>query len=240
MSIQLQLNANPFNSKIDQFRICKLKVLSYLDSLGFSDELTGIKVAETDTEIERSKKLKSFLILSNDNETLSLLSSVEKLSANELWKQLFEHHERDSTMSRLQLKSMLLTEKLKSSERINEFISRIIKISEQMKLTGKAAEDEDLLLCLLRGISSNPEYEMISEILKNQDELTFIKACHRVQDREVEKNKFSQNKSERVNFVNKLNKNKFNEKNNFNKNQKRNIAIIARRKVIYMMTVIED
>jgi len=83
-------------------------------------------------------------------------------------------------MSRLQLKTQLLTERLKPSEKVNEFIRRIVRISEQMKLSGKAADEEDLLLCLLRGISTNPDYEMISVVLKNQDGLTFAKACQRV------------------------------------------------------------
>ena len=56
-SVQLQLNTIPFNSKVDQFRIWKLKVESYLDSLGFTDEISSTK---SNSESDRNKKVKSF------------------------------------------------------------------------------------------------------------------------------------------------------------------------------------
>jgi len=56
--VQLQLNTIPFNSKVDQFRIWKLKVESYLDSLGFTDEISN---AKSSSDSEKGKKVKSFL-----------------------------------------------------------------------------------------------------------------------------------------------------------------------------------
>lgn len=206
---QAQLNVISFNSKLEQFRVWKLKVESYLDSLGLENEITSVKTESN----ERNKKVKAFLILSIDTETLSLLSKVKESTAHEVWKQMCEHHERDSTASRLQLKTLLLTDKLRSNEKVNDFISRIIKVSEQLKMIGKAADDEDLLLCLLRGISFNPDYAMISTILKNQDGMTFAKACHRVQDNEVERSMLFESKCDSVNYVHKTPKHKFNEKN---------------------------
>jgi Reverse transcriptase (RNA-dependent DNA polymerase)/gag-polypeptide of LTR copia-type/GAG-pre-integrase domain/Integrase core domain len=213
-SAQLQLNTIPFNSKVDQFRIWKLKVESYLDSLGFTDEINGIKSC---LDSDRNKKVKSFLLLSIGDETLSVLTKVKESTSNDLWKQLCEYHERSSTMSRLQLKSQLLTERLRPSEKVNEFISRIVRISEQLKLCGKPADEEDLLLCLLRGISANSDYEMISVVLKNQDGLSFAKACQRVLDREVELDISSDAKGDTANYVNKP-KHTFNEKHKSNGN----------------------
>jgi|SRR5690242_17926962 len=115
---QAQLNVIPFNSKVEQFRVWKLKVESYLDSLGLENEITSVKT-ESD---ERNKKVKAFLILSIDTETLSLLSKVKESTAHDVWKQMCEHHERDSTASRLQLKTLLLTDKLRSNEKVNDFI----------------------------------------------------------------------------------------------------------------------
>ncbi len=68
-SVQFQLNTIPFNSKVDQFRIWKLKVESYLESLGFTDEISK---AKSSSDSDKSKKVKSFLILSIGDETLSL------------------------------------------------------------------------------------------------------------------------------------------------------------------------
>src|SRR5690242_4665181 len=53
---------------------------------------------------------------------------------------------------------------------------------------------------------------MLSVVLKNQDGLTFAKACQRVLDREVEKSISSEAKGDTVNYVNKS-KHTFNEKN---------------------------
>ena len=54
---------------------------------------------------------------------------------------------------------MLLHDKLKSNERVNDFISRIVKVSEQLKLIGKTPDDDELLL---NGISAYPEYSIFS------------------------------------------------------------------------------
>ena len=80
-SDQFQLTAIPFNPKIEQFRLWKLKVQSYLKSFHLSDEIDAEKPADTDKNI----KVKTFLLLSIDSETLSSLTNLEDVTAHILW-----------------------------------------------------------------------------------------------------------------------------------------------------------
>ncbi len=200
----VQLIIIPLKSKLDQFRLWKVKVETYLDSLGVAAELTKVKSEKVNSDL--NKKVKSFLLLSVDMDALSILSNIKDSSASEIWAQLCSHHERDSTASRLQLKSLLLSDKLRPNEKINEFICRIINTVERLQMIGKPPDDEDKLFCLLNGIKSNPEFGMISEILKSSENMTFDKACHRLQDREVEAFTKLSVKNDSVNYVNKQNK----------------------------------
>jgi hypothetical protein len=95
-------------------------------------------------------------------------------------------------------------------------------------MIGKPPDDEDKLFCLLNGIKSNPEYGMISEILKSSDNMTFDKACHRLQDREVEAFTKSSVKNDSVNYVNK--QNKFNLRFNENSQSKTIFCNYCKRK----------
>ena len=79
-SDQFQLTAIPFNPKIEQFRLWKLKMQSYLKSSHLSDEIDAKKTADTDKDI----KLKTFLLLSIDSETLSSLTNLEDATAHVL------------------------------------------------------------------------------------------------------------------------------------------------------------
>ena len=176
---------------------------SYLKSFHLSDEIDAEKPADTDKNI----KVKIFLLLSIDSETLSSLTNLENATAHALWKQLCQHHERDSTVSRLQLRNMLLHDKLKPNERVNEFISRIVKVSEQLKLIGKTPDDDELLLCLLNGISAYSEYSILSTSLKTHKGITFAEACPLVLDFELEKN-LKSTVTDSLNYVNKVHQRK--------------------------------
>src|SRR4051812_28921649 len=84
----IQLTNIPFNSKTDQFRLWRLKVEAYLDSTDLFDELIDqTKKESTEASIPSStkhpndknnRKVKSFLLLSIDDLTLSALTDIEK------------------------------------------------------------------------------------------------------------------------------------------------------------------
>ena len=137
--------------------------------------------------------------MASDRFQLTAIPFNPKIEQFRLWKRLCQHHERDSMVSRLQLRNMLLHDKLKPNERVNDFISRIVKVSEQLKLIGKTPDDDELLLCLLNG------YQRIKNMVscRLHEGITFAEACHLVLGYELEKNmKFSATDS--LNYVNKL------------------------------------
>jgi hypothetical protein len=148
--------------------------------------------------VEHKKKVKAFLLLSVDDDTLALLTDTGKSTAHEVWKQLCDHNEQDSTASKLQSRAQLMSERIRPNEKVNDFITRIIKISEQMKMTGKAPEDDELLYSLLQGISANPPYEVT---LRSQDGMTFIKACNLVRDDEIQESVSAASQSDRAYYV---------------------------------------
>ena len=79
-SDQFQLTAIPFNPKIEQFRLWKLKVRLYLKAFHLSDEIDVATHADTDKNI----KVQIFLLLSIDSETLSSLTNLEDATAHVL------------------------------------------------------------------------------------------------------------------------------------------------------------
>jgi len=115
------------------------------------------------------------------------------------------------------------------------FISRIVKVSEQLKLIGKTPDDDELLLCLLNGISAYPEYAILSTSLKTHKGMTFAEACPLVLDYELEKNMKS-TASDSLNYVNKLPQRKSTE----TLVQESAIVGIANVKATNMRTVIDD
>src|SRR4051812_38775514 len=94
----IQLTNIPFNSNTDQFRLWRLKVEAYLESTDLFDELIDqTKQESTDASIPSStkhpndknnKKVKSFLLLSIDDLTLSALTDIEKSRAGDVWSQM--------------------------------------------------------------------------------------------------------------------------------------------------------
>ena len=61
-----------------------------------------------------------------------------------------------------------------------------------VKLIGKTPDDDELLLCLLNGISAYPEYAILSTSLKTHKGMTFAEGClkchivgHQIKDHNV-------------------------------------------------------
>ncbi len=221
-----------FDPKVEPFRVWKFKVESYLDSLGLEGELSsdGTLVSTTTTSTsevkdekdkdkpvkvelvnKNNKKVRVFLQFSIEVKILELLSIDHSTTASQLWRQICEYYERDNTTSsRINLKSQLYNDRLKSNEKVIDYTSRITKVAEQLRLMNQTISDEDLLVHLFQGVSANYRYETIITVLKQKDDLTFNKACRALEDHEVQLNMKSMTKGESVNYVNKEPKHKFN------------------------------
>lgn len=219
MSSSIQLTLIPFNTKVDVFRLWKMQVVTYLKSLNLYNEL--IEKDETEDEIKLKTdsttdlpsldnwKVKSFLLLSIGRETLSLLHNVadDSTTAQSIWKQLIRRFENKSNASKFYLRSQLMTMQIKTNERIQDYIARIIKLSEELESIDHKLPDDDLLFTLLKGIQ-NTEYKNIASTLLLLDNITFDKAVKHILDIEVQqKSSETSHKSDLVNYVNKLNNN---------------------------------
>ena len=132
--------------------------------------------------------MKCFLIMSLDDQ---LLSSIQNLSdsstsAADIWSQLIQRFEHKSTISRYLLKSQLLNMRIKSDEKVSDFIDRIIDISQQLNTAECRVEEVDLLFVLLNGISVSDNLRTVAQMIPLMNDVTFDKACDAVRDTELQ------------------------------------------------------
>jgi hypothetical protein len=228
-SSSVQLMLIPFNAKVDQFRLWKMQVVTYLKSVNLYNELiqteltieTEIKMktgteSTTESQSLNNMKVKSFLLLSVGRDTLALLHNVtdDSTTAQMIWRELCDRFERQSTLSKFHLRSQLMTMNMKENEQVNDFISRIVKISEELTTISSKPDDTDLLFALLKGISTVTKYKQMASTLMLLDNMNFNKACQHIADLEVQQQSSTVNhKPDAVNYVNKLNKLKGNKTN---------------------------
>lgn len=190
----ISLTPIPFHSKVDNFRIWKLKFESYLLSLNLQDEIKNVK-----SENERNRdRVKVLMLLSLDQSTLLSVPDLQSCSPHQLLNHLTETHQRTTTASKFHLKSKLLKEQLQPNDSITDLIKRINETAEQLKTIASAPSDDDLLFTLINALSSRPEYNAISTALSVTDSLTFAKACQSVLDYEVS---HPTERTDHVNFV---------------------------------------
>lgn len=123
-----------------------------------------------------------------DDTLLSVLHDVsdESTTAFDIWQQLTERFERNSTMAKYHLKSKLVNMRMKSHDSVDDFITQIVDVSQQLSAINCPADDVDLLCCLLNGITVNDELRMVAQMLPLMDNMTFVKACNAVRDTELQ------------------------------------------------------
>ncbi len=204
-----------FNPKSDQFRVWKLKVKSYLESVELDNE---IKVNKTESEPSVNKKVRVFILLSLDNETLTALtdSISDDTTAHQVWDLVCKYHEKESPSSVLLLKNQFVSDKLRNNERVTDYINRLINVNSQLKLVKDGYSDSDLVFYLLKGVSSHHKYESMCNIIRYQEGNTFVKVCDKLKDFEIQQSMLSSSKSESVNYVNKSSNQHNNKYNNNN------------------------
>jgi hypothetical protein len=161
-----------------------------------SSESTAAQTVKSESESSASQtimneKVKCFLIMCLDDQLLAVIQNLsdESTTASDIWNQLTQRFERQSNMSKYYLKSKLMNMKMKSNESVNDFINRIIDVSQQLSAMNCQADDVDLLYSLLNGIAVNDELTMVAQMLPLMDNMTFVKACDAVIDSELQMNK---------------------------------------------------
>jgi gag-polypeptide of LTR copia-type len=161
-----------------------------------SNESTADQSIKSESELSASQtsmdeRVKCFLIMCLDDELLSVLHNIsdESTTAIDIWNQLIQRFERQSTMSKYYLKSKLMNMRMQSGDSVNDFINRIIDISQQLSAVNCKPDDVDLLYCLLNGISVNENLRSVAQMLPLMDNITFVKACDAVMDTELQMKK---------------------------------------------------
>src|SRR6218665_630909 len=93
-------------------------------------------------------------------------------SANGMWKQLQKVHERSNLSSKMYLRKKLYKMRLQDDQNMQEYISAVLRLVEQLRGVGEEVSDQQVATLLLCGLPD--EYETLITALeaRDEDELT--------------------------------------------------------------------
>jgi hypothetical protein len=166
-------------------------------------------------------KAYAFLTLSLSDEVLSLFTSVKQDDPAELWNAIQKHYESDTVTSKHMLRQLMTNQKLKGSEDISKYVSRIVQYSQQLKGMGDMVSESDMLFALFNGLPQ--DYEGLASSLNIQKNLKFAEAVQHLKDKyELLKLKRDKDENSLVSYAHAHaasdNNNKYKKHNNNNSN----------------------
>src|SRR6218665_1208533 len=93
-------------------------------------------------------------------------------SAKDIWKQLQKVHERSNLSSKMYLRKKLYNMRLQDDQNMQEYISAVLRLVEQLRGVGEEESDQQVATLLLCGLPD--EYETLITALeaRGEDELT--------------------------------------------------------------------
>ena len=93
-------------------------------------------------------------------------------SAKDMWKQLQKVHERSNLSSKMYLRKKLYKMRLQDDQNMQEYISAVLRLVEQLRGVGEEVSDQQVATLLLCGLPD--EYETLITALeaRDEDELT--------------------------------------------------------------------
>src|SRR6218665_1703579 len=93
-------------------------------------------------------------------------------SAMDMWKQLQKVHERSNLSSKMYLRKKLYKMRLQDDQNMQEYISAVLRLVEQLRGVGEEVSDQKVATLLLCGLPD--EYETLITALeaRDEDELT--------------------------------------------------------------------
>src|SRR6218665_3698274 len=93
-------------------------------------------------------------------------------SAKDMWKQLQKVHERSNLSSKMYLRNKLYKMRLQDDQNMQEYISAVLRLVEQLHGVGEEVSDQQVATLLLCGLPD--EYETLITALeaRDEDELT--------------------------------------------------------------------
>lgn len=180
---QFQMLASiPFNSKVGNFRVWKLKLETYLSSINMSDGLKD----DIKGNIMMKQRIKSLLFLSLDESTLAAIPDLDKFSPCQILNHLSGEYERKSQSTLYYLKSRLQNERLRSNELSGDLFHRINDTNEKLKSMSHIISDKELLFIVINALTNRDEYAPARvNLTMNSNNLSYSEACQSVLDYEL-------------------------------------------------------
>src|SRR6218665_2710615 len=87
--------------------------------------------------------------------------------AKDMWKQLQKAHERSNLSSKMNLKKKLYKMRLQDDQNLQEYISAVLRLVEQLRGVGEEVSDQQVATLLLCGLPD--EYETLITALEARD-----------------------------------------------------------------------
>jgi hypothetical protein len=158
--------------------IWKKKASAYIKANGWSSVMVEKEIKEKEKWSKQDKEVADkalcFLLNSLNDNILGLFTNVvNEDDAGALWHAIQKHYERDTSASKHTTRSLLFNVKHSLEDNINNYISKIVNYSEQLKGMGEQLSDGDLLYALYNGLPS--EYNAMVSMLRIVPALTFVK-----------------------------------------------------------------
>lgn len=124
---------------------------------------------------KENRALATICLLVEDSQ---LVHVKDCTSAGEAWKNLRNHHEKNSLTSRLYLRKKLLGLKLDKNGDMEEHIAQVMMTGDQLRSAGDAIKDEELVTVLLCGLPEQYDSLITALESRNAADLTleFVKS----------------------------------------------------------------
>jgi len=149
------------------FQIWKYKFMTLAETLNV-DEAFDLSCKDN----EKKKKLKTMLIFSLDETTLSLITAgVLTKNPAEIWSNLLELFESDTIATRTVTRANFLQMKMVEGENMKVYVSRLLNMADKLTALNEPPSENDKLFVFFNGLSK--EYRSFAYSLEVQPGMTF-------------------------------------------------------------------
>ena len=153
-----------------------------------------------------AERAHSMIILALKPAQQRLIRDIPIGDARGAWIRLQKQFAKTTLTSKLHVRHMLHNLRLQKDEQIFQLTSRISELAMKLEDMNSPVPEDDLVLILMRALPE--KYDPIKQVLLGTDNLTFDKACERIEEYETQKQTLEQEQnalqqvSEQANYAN--------------------------------------
>jgi len=174
------------SSNFDTWKFC---ISLLLEEKGVLDVVTGDEAEPAATQQEAWKKYmdknrKAMILLASNVEVSQIIYIKPHTLAKEAWAQLHRVYQQTTIANQLFLREQLREMKQKDGEKVQEFVSRLLGVQQQLDGAGAQVDEQELVLKLLGGVL--PRYKVFVTALEAQGgALSFGEVVAKLQHEEL-------------------------------------------------------